>query len=348
MMATMGPATTATNTWEILSRLSQSSTSTASTNRKHDLPFFAQREEKEKEEEDATSASADTDGGDDISDDHGDNGNGVATQQRGLGDDALFLTACPISHRVNNDNVRFPAVYSRAAITREFLNILRINGGRVSTSEMCTWLGMDEESVSLVGSWLCRNSRLTTQQQQRPANTALLLVSSYGEEVCKVYNPVRQCQEYAMVENLGSRLCERIAWHCNSCILSSSSPITSCGEYCPSLEAMTTQKVNLLPSSNKNVNELTLIATVTIKKLAGETELTCEDVSWLILLEEKADANVDGSITLRKSKSGEAVEVYNNGEVGDRARFLEKQVLSALSGVTVPTSVRSNVHSHES
>ena len=212
----------------------------------------------------------------------------------------LFFSACPIIR-----GGCFPAVYSRESIGEIFLNILKLHHGRMSTSEMSTWLGMEEDKVSLVGEWLCHRSNRGSDEED-------------GRAVCKVYNPIRQQHEYAINKNLRLHLQEIISKHCYNHTTSAISPTA---EYCPSLQDM----ANSFTSSK--ICELVPAATVTMKQFAQEMELTCDDVESL-LKELNSDVCID-------SKLG----VVYNSHVGNRMQYLERQVLGALSGVTVPTSV---------
>mmetsp|Transcript_23688 Transcript_23688/g.51156 ORF Transcript_23688/g.51156 Transcript_23688/m.51156 type:complete len:1032 (+) Transcript_23688:95-3190(+) len=365
-------------TWEILSRLSSPSVNASNDElvaAKIGLPFFAQREEEKEEEEKktipaddltqsvptttATTPSADI-------------GTPAKMTTPGRTDDDLslsFLPACPlrILQQVNNNNnddddddagVRYrsninndgvlPALYSREAIANEFLHVLRMhchhyhrrNGSeRVSSSEMCMWLGMEEEDVSLVGDWLCVGDRQIVQpngsQGQGDRGTNALVVDR--QRVCKVYNPTKQRHEYSLVENLRAHLRERIRCHNRFPGSASTTAIPSeeRGEYVPSLETIANQSI--MSSSNKNIEWTPTVVSETgmIKQLAREMEMTCEDVAWLI---EGIDS-AEGVLPCKIETSMELVHENQEVATDSRIQYLEKQVLSCLYGVTVPTSL---------
>ena len=313
--------------FEILSRLSSStnvdndSTEAPANNGNGRSPFFAQREAEQEGCMMHTAAAATDD----------------CTK--------LFFMACPLLLSTtnttptsmsslsenNNGSCVLPAIYSRDAICQEFIHVLQTqyysgNLYRISSSDMCMWLGIDNESdINLVGDLVCDQ-----QQQQR----------HWHGKVCKVYNPRKQQHEYAMVEHLKASLLDKINHHVAGLPTISSSNAAEVGsssnEYIPSLE-------EILCNQRLRSNEcLVPIATVTMKQLAKEMELSCEDVSWL--LGDTLEFINDGSskyviATTSNSKSGDVMHDVYNSQVGNRTSLLEKQLLSALSGVTVPTMV---------
>ena len=179
----------------------------------------------------------------------------------------------------------------------------------MSTSEMSTWLGMEEDEVSLLGEWLCHRAKSGSDEEDERA-------------VCKVYNPITQQYDYAIGENLRLHLQKIISKHCHN---HTTSAISATAEYCPSLQDMAN---SFISSASKSGGELVPAATVTMKQLAQEMELMCDDIESLLKELNLPDVCID-------SKSG---LVYNS-QVANRMQYLERQIIGALAGVTVPTSV---------
>lgn len=250
--------------------------------------------------------------------------------------EAVFLKACPLLSICNHKNVGgkhneanhhsnncLPALYSREAIMKEFVHVLQMQsshgGTRISCEEMCMWLGMEKEDVELVGRWLQNELQVTT-----PSTYSLKGAETY---CCKVYNPNKQQYEYALVEHLIANLRERIHRHCNIGGLLSASCSTSSST--ATLEAL-----------SKNSPISSTAQKVTTQQLAHEMELTSEDVAWLL---KGIASSIDiGTVV---NKSGEIVEVYINTHKSLSLKQMEEIVMSALSGVTVPTLVCSCIFS---
>jgi len=314
-IGTMAPANNTmdpTMTWGILSQLSYA---VSNHNVNDGLPFVAQREE---DDEDATRLSTSaTATADDASSSRK---TSAATTGNKSSEGAVFLMACPIRH--HDAGHCLPAVYSREAIMHEFLHVLQLHHGRISTSEMSMWLGIEEDAIKsfLVGGWLlsCRSP------QQQP--------TAAGSVCCEIYNPMKSQKEVALVESLRACLRERISWHCSGS--DGSSTTISSHDYNPSLEAMAKQALNLSSSSL-----VPTIATVSAKQLAQELELSCEDVVWLLEGMDNSAGILSKTIIRKTGQS--TMEVYNGQIIANRTQCLEKQVLSALSGLTVPTLLES-------
>ena len=241
--------------------------------------------------------------------------------------DAGFVRACPLRRRgaaaeeeADGDDRHVPALYARDAIAEEFVRALRRHPhGRASASELGLWLGMEEDHVEVVGRWLCSDS----DRRARPADIAPTLAGR--GPVCRVCHPATRRREYALVEPLRARLREGLARR------------ASRAPRVPSLEA-------LAPPSSRSadVPPAADAAALTTRELARELELTCEDVAWL--LEDaggtRRGEEAPGQVGTRRSCAGRSGKAPESQSVASQSQHLEKQVLSRLSGVTLPTPVR--------
>lgn len=104
-----------------------------------------------------------------------------------------FIRACPLS--ANN---YAPTLYSLHDIRREFLRVLKIHGARLSTEEIATWLGLEEDDVITLGDALCN---------QRGNQ-----ISDEDDIICKVYNTAIKKHQYALVKSLRHQIEEHIKW----------------------------------------------------------------------------------------------------------------------------------------
>ena len=103
---------------------------------------------------------------------------------------ATLIRACPLL--ASN---YAPDLYSLQDMKKEFLRVLKHHGDRLSSAEMATWLGINEDDVIIVGDEVCINSK---EQQNGNCHCHY-----DGEEIpCKVYNPVKKRYQYAILKSL--------------------------------------------------------------------------------------------------------------------------------------------------
>jgi len=227
--------------------------------------------------------------------------------------------------------------------------VLHLHRGRISSSEMSLWLGMEEEHVKLVSSWLCgqnNDTRTIVHQEGISSSSAAASSKLKSEEnaVCKVYNPTKQQNEYALVGTLQANLRERIA-----CIFESPTNLSESGSsYCPSLDAIRTNPKMLSLSHNPKKLFPATIDTLLTKELACEMELTCEDTLWLM---DGIGNTTSNNVALSKTTEDKANRISRGPSMtvhdsqGDASKWAlehtEEQIHSNISGVTIPTSLES-------
>jgi len=216
-------------TWEIISQLSSTSASSR--------PFFVQKRQQQQQREEGLSRQTSFMLSATIIEDE---------------NHTTFIRACPLPATNNYA----PTLYSLQDIRMEFLRVLKIHGGggcfadagRLSSSEMSMWLGMEEEDFITLGDAL-----LCLQQREQTTDISNCTDDDDGNNniICKVYNTVKKKYQYALVHNLRHQIEERIKWYSGETTLESSAAKPS--------------------SSSCRLSDI----------IAQEMQLTSEDVTWL-------------------------------------------------------------------
>lgn len=192
--------------------------------------------------------------------------------------------------------------------------------GRVSCSDIGVLLGMEEAESKIFCDLICTN----------------LQSSGDGERdtVCRVYNPNRRDNEYALKHVLLSNLSELISLRIGGFKASTNIRVEMKGDptvsvideyWCPSLEDLSQQAGHM--------------GIITSAQLAQELELTHDDVEYL--LKQLNEGTMKNAIFVSQSLTmGSGFDNGNMNAIHQHKRkHLEEQVINALSGVTIPTAV---------